>query len=422
MEAAIRQTAAMPTGRSSFVFDTWVALLAGSGPWRSSDDQHRAWIGVLTSVEVAALVGASFGALRVTSPSDHSWGVPVSVAAPLLAALHVLWRLRARVPARIWPSVVSRVLLLAAFTIGLLSTGQQWGLLWSSFVSLAMGIDLALTCLALGWEAAPRAWYRRFLTSGFHWGVTAATATFILVRGTKSFHVVLPAYITMHLWVGGAMGTLWLISSLYWRDVAERAAAIEAVIDAERRARAHWLHDNVCADLRLVSMKVETSDLSRRAILGLLDQFDHQIRLRQLEELMATGEVSVAELLQPYIRRCQAHGADVAGLPTFETASIALSTEPARLLARAAANLTSNALNAGATQVGFSIDCDGPMLTLRVDDNAPTTTSPQLVPGRGLWKLREDLRPGDVQFGPGNSRGHFVIVTIPLHPKRQRDG
>jgi hypothetical protein len=404
----------MPDQHGSLVLDTWVALVAGRGPWKSADRPHQAWIGLLTTVEIAALIVTSFGALRVTQPASSGWGTLVSVAAPLIASGGVVLGFFSQTAQSVWPSVVLRVTLLVAFILGLLATGQEWGLLWSSFVALAFGVDLSLTCLELGWEATPKAWYVRFLLSGVHWGVLTAVVVFVLVRGTDSLDVVLPAYLTMHLWVAGALTTLGLINSLYWRDVGERSQQLSDVIDTERRARAHWLHDNVCADLRLVSMKVETSDISRDDVLGLLDQFDHQIRLRQLEELMATGEITVAELLQPYIRRCQAHGAEVVGLPTFDTASATVSAAAGRLLARSAANFTANALSAGAARIAFSVELGNDTISFRVDDDAPASSEPELVPGRGLWRLQEDVRPGVVEFGRSELRGAFVAVSIPL--------
>ena len=86
-----------------------------------------------------------------------------------------------------------------------------------------------------------------------------------------------------------------------------------------------------------------------------LDELDHQIRLRQLEELYQSGDVRLAEVLQPYVRRAQNQQVAIERVPTFDDASLMVDVEVGRLFGRAAAVLTSNAMNAGATRVAFDV-------------------------------------------------------------------
>jgi signal transduction histidine kinase len=420
---AMVQTAGMPSHGQHSALDAWMALLAGPGPWRATHPEHRAWIVLLTIAEVIALLGTAGSAIRTISIADTVGGTvaaSLAVGAVVLLCVHVIVSQTSQwLTGRVWPSLLVRSSLLSLLVLSLLASGRRWDLLWSSALAIAMGIDIAATCTELGWKAQPIVWYRSFLKSGFHLGMVVAATGFAVLSKGGSLDTIVPIFFTMHVWIGLAFATVWTVNAQYLRDVSERTDALAQVVENERRARAHWLHDNVCADLRLVSMRIETAQVDRNETLAMLQQFDHQIRLRQLDELFAAGSVTVAELLQPYIRRCQTNNAEVTALPSFEEASRAVPTAAAQLLSRAASTLTSNALNAGATEVGIATETRAGYVTLRVDDNGPGLPADPFIPGRGLWNLRSDLPPGSISVGTSPLGGTHVTVSVPLDARRQ---
>jgi len=376
---------------------------------------------LLTIAEVTALLGAAGSAIRtifIADTAGNRFAATIALASVATLCVHVIVSQTSQLLSRrVWPSLLVRSALMTLLVLSLLASGRRWDLLWSSAFAVAMGIDIAVTCTELGWRAQPWAWYRGFLRSGFHLGAVTAALGFALVSNSGALGIISPIFLTMHIWIGLSFATVWSVNYQYLRDVQDRDEALAQVVESERRARAHWLHDNVCADLRLVSMRIETAHVDRAQTLAMLQQFDHQIRLRQLDELLAAGNVTVAELLQPYIRRCQANNAEVTSVPSFEEASRVLETATAELLARAASNLTSNALNAGARAVGIATETRNGFVTLRVDDNGPGLPAEPFIPGRGLWSLRTDLPPGSISVGSSPMGGAHVTVSVPLDPR-----
>jgi signal transduction histidine kinase len=202
----------------------------------------------------------------------------------------------------------------------------------------------------------------------------------------------------------------------------ERQTAVAETIQAERRQRAHWLHDDVCAELRLVSLKVQTEDTDRDEVVRLLDQFDHRLRLRQLDELFAAGPTRIAELLQPFIRHAQNMGIDVDEVPSFEDASSSLAPSDARLFARLVSVTTSNSINAGATRLAYAVHLSGREVSVTIRDNGPGFEVSQLPFGRALWSLRRDLSPGVLEIRSAPGEGTEIVATlIPVELPRRLD-
>jgi signal transduction histidine kinase len=283
-------------------------------------------------------------------------------------------------------------------------------------VPIAVGTDGALTADDLGWRLDPLHWWREFLVSGFHFGVIGAVVASWLVRDGSGAGVVVRIFLLMHALVIVTLLTAWILAVILRKFNDERIRLISYVKEDERRRRAHWLHDDVCAQIRLVSLRVQTQAIPAGQVVHLLDELDHQLRLRQLDELFVAGSVRAAEVLQPYIRHAQNLGVDIDSVPAFEQAALVLNEPEARLLARVASVLTSNALNAGSTRLSIALDSTATRLRLSVRDDGPGFGERDVQPGRGLWVLREDLKPGGIEIDSSAS-GSTVVATIALEER-----
>jgi signal transduction histidine kinase len=164
----------------------------------------------------------------------------------------------------------------------------------------------------------------------------------------------------------------------------------------EHRRSAHWLHDDVCAQLRLVTLRLHRGALRTDEVVGMLDELDFALRLRQLDELLQSGTARLAEVLQPFVRNAQNHGVTVERVPTYETASAVVDRDAGQMLRHAASVLTSNALNAGATRLSFDVSVDSEQVHLAVVDDAGGFDHDDLTAGRGLWSLLHELGPGNL--------------------------
>jgi CheY-like chemotaxis protein len=359
--------------------DTWTALLAGSAPWSGDEPRKDAWNRLLMFglfLVAATTIMILFATRDVGAPRSL---VAVLVASGALGLLSVQAVLRiARLPLRprgVWSNLAVRVVLLVTVWLAIYSVLPGWRALWSTPAAIALGLDVVVTCNEIGWRPRPLIWYRNFLFSGFHLGMIGALiATFVVANDTPS-HLVLPIFVCMHAWAATAVMTLWVVGTLQAADTDDRERSVREVLDGERRRRAHWLHDDVCAQLRLVSLTLQTNQTANDEVVALLDDFDHQLRLRQLDELLGTERVKVAEVLQPFIRHAQNQGIRIEGVPAFELAAITMPQDTARLAARAASLLTSNALNAGATAIAYEVGGDNRFLTSPSPTTAPASPS-----------------------------------------------
>ena len=109
----------------------------------------------------------------------------------------------------------------------------------------------------------------------------------------------------------------------------------------------------------------------------------------------------------------RSHGAAIDNVPSFDEACLIVDSDIGRLFGRAAAVLTSNALNAGARTIGFAVSSSPHTITIAVTDDAGGFASGSLPGGRGLWSLENDPRVQSVDIGPV-ADGSCVGVTIAL--------
>lgn len=402
---------------SEFSLDTWVALLAGSNPWASGERVSSAWTRLLAlgQMFLVAIVACTLW-LGHRRSLDASTAILVVGTLALLGLLIMPVLRVTGIPTRsltVRFNLVSRLIMIAIVFMSTYALLPGWRTLWATPFAVAAGIDASLTCSELGWEAKPATWYRRFLQSAFHLGIVGAVAATYAVGGDRRLSIVVPLFVVLHVWIGVAVATLWIISRLHGAALTEQAAFLADVVERERRQRAHWLHDDVCAQVRLVSLKLQTNSASTEEVVGLLNDFDHQLRLRQLDELFGAGSIRLAELLQPYIRHAQNNGVQIVGVPAFEEAAFQLSEAGARLTARSANVLTANALNAGATTISYAVHTSDGFLHLAIADNGPGFHLGDVPHGRGLWTLIHDLKPGGLAVDPNVGGGTIVTATIP---------
>ena len=406
---------------SEFSLDTWVALLAGSNSWASGERGSSAWSRLLALGQVYTVV-----VVVCTLWWGHTDQVGSARTFLLIATLAfgvlllhpvtlVLGRALRSLTVRV--NLSARLILLSAIFMSIYALLPGWRTLWATPFAVAAGIDASLTCSELGWKAQPGVWYRRFLQSPFHFGILGAVTATYAVGGQRRVSIVIPLYVVLHVWLAVSIATVWIISRLHGAEVKEQDTLLAGAVEAERRQRAHWLHDDVCAQVRLVSLKLQTNSATNDEIVGLLNDFDHQLRLRQLDELFGAGSVGLAELLQPYIRHAQNNGVEIVGVPAFEEASVQLSEAGARLTARTANVLTANALNAGATSISYGVHTAAGFLHLAVADNGPGFRLADVPHGRGLWTLMHDLKPGGLAVDPNAGGGSIVTATIPFTEK-----
>ncbi|MEQ9162545.1 MAG: hypothetical protein RLN74_07555, partial [Ilumatobacter fluminis] len=151
-----------------------------------------------------------------------------------------------------------------------------------------------------------------------------------------------------------------------------------------------------------------------------LEELDHRLRLRQLDEVMRGGEPHLYEILQPHLRRIQSLGIQLYRVPPLELTNRRTDSESAQLFHRAVSVLTSNAINADATRLAIDLfEVDGGQISLTVTDDAGGFDLDAVPAGRGLSNLVADLGPDRVRRRD-TQNGSAVTVTLPLSPEPAR--
>lgn len=414
-------------GESEFARGTWTALIAGGAPWSADDPPQRGVERIVAVLEVFGFAGAIATAWRSTR-WERSTTVAVSVlpatlctvAVALLALPVALRALGHRwSTSNVTVLFAIRAALIATASLSLFAVLPGWNSVMIAPLAIALGADAALTTCDLGWRARPARWWRGFLVSWFHFGVLGALAAAAVVDADDRALTAVQLYLAMHVAVALFVITASLLALAIRELDDERNGYARGAIERERRERAHWLHDDVCSLVRLASLKVQTQRSSPSELLTILEDLDHNLRLRQLDELIGGGPARVAEVLQPSIRHAQNLGIAIDRVPSFEQASTTLAEPDARLLARAAAGFTSNALNAGATRLAYDVVTDDESVTLRVTDDGPGFELDDIPVGRGLWSLMQDLGTGRMRV-EREPHGCAVTAVIPLSNRRTR--
>jgi signal transduction histidine kinase len=402
---------------------TWVALISSGAPWSTDERRVTAAHRLVSVIEILALAITLTIVWRATGERVSGGLLPALTAtiATIVLLVDPVLRMLGRPPFSrdLLFNLILHGGMIAVVALALFAVLPGWSAVFSASLGIALGADAALTAVDLDWDAQPLRWWIEFLVSPFHAGVLAALAVVIASRGRDILDRIWPMLVAVHVCVAVTVLVAWGLGRILRHIRGDQAEVLSTYVADERRRRAHWLHDDVCAQLRLVSLKVQTEATTPDQVVRLLDGLDHMLRLRQLDELLGSGTVRVAEVLQPYLRNAQNLGATIGAVPAYDQAAFALGETHARLLSRAASLLISNALNAGATELSFDVATEADQLALTVSDNGPGLTEGQIQPGRGLWNLREELHPGSLDVLEGD-RGGTVRVVIALTERSGR--
>ncbi|MGQ0519606.1 MAG: hypothetical protein ACT4PX_00460 [Actinomycetota bacterium] len=380
---------------SSRRLDVWLAVLAGPLPWA---DGRRLPAADRLLLVAQAVMAAGLGLLMVAVRSlDAEDALEVAAfAAAVMSALLALTlpALLATISAdRRSPHPFALALARSAGAAGtMVLLVRELGSLnpvASTAFGLLAGTEVAVTLRVIGIELRVPNLVRRFLASTVHLGTVCGIALVaILSDGGTAVELVVTLYAVSFAAI--------LTAAILGRALTtvDRAGAADAgrARAAAHREQAHWLHDDVCSHLGNLRLRLEASALGQAGVIALLNDLDHKMRMRQVEEILAGGPVRLAEVIQPYIRVAQNNGVRVAETPTAETASVLVDPETGRLLQRACAVLVTNAVQAGASQIGIRARLQGQRhLELEVEDDAGGIDMAAIIPGRGLDSLRRDV-------------------------------
>jgi signal transduction histidine kinase len=270
-----------------------------------------------------------------------------------------------------------------------------------ALLGAVVGGEAAVTARSLGLPVTPRVWIRRFAGSWVHLGFLTGVLVMIAMDPNRATvyaaaGIMLVAYSSLLLAVAVAK---WVDIAL--SDITRRAdLRLERYAEAEDRRRSHWLHDDVLGMLTGVQMKLEREQWDSATTAGELRWLDHQLRLRQTEEIVRSGTATIGEVVQPYLRHAQNLGVTVTEVPSWEIASMRLNQGDARRLQRVFGVAVPNALAAGAATLAIRCEMnDRGRLAVEVEDDAGGFDTSRRIPGRGLDVLDREL-PGAVLLVP----------------------
>lgn len=385
------------TGR----LDLWLALAAGPAPWLDGEplgapERLALAGGIMTGVAGALIVtAAAVSSPRVSGVGPTlAFGVGVITLVSLVVSAPFCKR-HSGVggPAgRLGPMVAIRtVASLSVLAIVVRVFGSVPALAIGGF-GLTAGTEAAVTLRVLGSDVPPGEILRRSATSTLHLGVVTALVAIAVVGGPGDGRAI-AIQVGMGFYALALSATIAFLTTRSLLAGHDRQAGllVDLVRREAHRDNAHWLHDDVCSELRYLRLFVESDRYDHRSMAGRLDELDHRLRLRQLDEVLQTGMATLGEVIQPYIRTAQSNGVDLVEVPSFETAGLVLDAASGRQVQRVIAVLVANAIQAGTTILRLRTTVDGDVAVIEVEDNAGGFAPDAVTAGRGLDSLRRDL-------------------------------
>ena len=406
-----------------------LALIAGREAWNDESPSRSAITKVAGVLEAAAFLTAAILSwtyhLAARSRPSSSVIVFAPVAFTIVCLLFSVRQLLLALTGRDLPfpygaRVAGRSVLALALITSAFAVMPGWASLNTWPIGIALGADAALTSWALGWHLRPSRWWPAFVVSPYHLGAVGGLLGAAAFQPTGSvWSTAFPVLIALHLWVIIASLIAWGLNLLNDSEKAERQRAYNTAASIEHQKNAHWLHDDLCAQLRLVSIQVQSRSIELEDVAQLLDDLDHQIRLRQLDAIFATDTVRVAEIIQPWLRRAQNNGVLIDRVPSLDDVSMIVSTEVGREFSHAVSVLTSNALNAGATRISFDVTQTEHHLSIAITDDAGGLNTSELPVGRALWSLQQDLGQGQL-IVTRTATGTRVQANVALTERNHR--
>jgi hypothetical protein len=273
-----------------------------------------------------------------------------------------------------------------------------------------LGCECALTAWSLGVDMTGRAWWWRFQRSSINAGIVLACLVVVAVGPDQAGEVlaVLLTFQIIALATSATCAGLNLLRGvLQQRDVRVQK---EALAEGHKRL-AYWIHNAVTTPLRDTRLRVDDGEMDIDDVVAALSDVERRLRARQLDEVLATGSVQVAELLQPHVRWAQEREVEVTEVPRFADPTVAIDGEVGRQVHRALEVLVPNAVAAGATELAFRVVLDPDDVTVEVEDDAGGFDLTRIPAGRALHSLQQELGAGRVTCVP-TDKGSKVAVIV----------
>ena len=401
--------------------DLRLALLAGPTRWRDPDAQS----GTVERIVVGALLGGAAATLAVAlvailslETSGGEVGLRfaltgvMALTLGMLMAPSVTWAAgrrphrRAPAPLAAAARVVATAVALGCFAsaLGRAAPLAAW------LPGIVAGSEATLTFWALGLAVEPYAGWRRFELSSVHLGMLVAVAA-VLVANPGRIAPVAAVYAALQVLVAAAAVAMNGFDRLRAATERMQEERRREAVEQERRRLAHWIHDDVSTALRLTRLRLAAKELTTDDVREELEDLDHRIRLRQLDEVLASGTAQLAEVLQPYVRVAQENGVDVTEVPRFDRTSTVVDEATGRRLLRALAVIVPNAIQSGASSMACRISEGEAGFSLEVEDDAGGVDLGCVPAGRGLDGLRRELGEGALEVTPTGT-GSVVRVRV----------
>lgn len=176
--------------------------------------------------------------------------------------------------------------------------------------------------------------------------------------------------------------------------------------------RAQWVHDQLLSEVSFMIMELESRPQIDEWALGRLRDLDHRLRVEQIGDLIESGPTRIASLIQLHIRRSVHLGVTVSPIPQFDQVDVMVDTDTGRLINRVLSTLFSNAMNAGAQEIGLDVRVEPAGVEIRVSDDAGGFDLHTVPAGRGLEDLISILGRTGVSREPVPG-GSLMKVVVP---------
>lgn len=381
--------------------DLWFAVAAGPGPWLSGGKlapaDHLVLVGGVASAVVMSL---AVTATAAASLQFQRWTGVAAFGAVLVSLVVVVFG-GARRLARLGPVAVLScrgAAALAVLALMVKAYGSVQPLALGGF-GVAAGAHATVTLRAVGVRLRWIDALRRFLWSAVHAGVLTGAVILAFLPATRALRAdALMLGLSIYALIATSTATMAVLGVCLERIDTTRDAQIATLRSTIHRDHAHWLHDDVCSELGYLRLRLQQGPVDADAIRRSLDELDHRLRVRQIDEILEGGPARLGEVMQPFIRVAQTNGVELTEVPSFETGAMLLAPVAGRQVQRALAVLTANAIRAGARQVAIRTSLEPGGLVVEVEDDAGGFDVTNLVPGRGLDGLAHDLGPDRLEI------------------------
>jgi hypothetical protein len=372
-------------------------------------------VAVITMLLVSAGLPAGDAALAGNARWLAALGASATLAAGVLPTLAWPWGLKPRSVGPIFGLAVLRVVaamvVVGGWTalLGPIAPLPAWPL------GAVVGCECLLTAWTLGVELTGPQWWWRFQRSSVHAGVLLVCVAVIAARPQRTGEV-LAVLATFQVIALAAALTCHGLTEL--RGIFERRdeRMHRAALSEGHKRLAYWIHNAVTTPLRDLRLRLGAGELGTDAVVQALEDSEHRLRLRQIDEVLATGRIELAELLQPHVRRAQEHGVEVFEVPRFAEAGGAVEGDVGRLVNRALDVLVPNAIAAGARRLAFRVASDADAVMVEVEDDAGGFDLASVPAGRALHRLEHDLGPGRVTCTPTGEGSRVRVVVAQARP------